>query len=253
MRGNRISKMEDYIREKRVVSLDELCEYFGVSKNTVRRDINEIVSRSDICKVYGGVSVERSKIPPPFNERSNVNLGAKELIGECAAKLVEDGDIIYVDSGTTTSHLIDNLTGKKNITVITHSLDVINRAVENPEISVISLSGTLNRKTFSFTGQSTIDVLKDYNISKAFMAANGVTIQNGATQSTSIEFAIKKTVVSRSDTIILMIENHKFGGVSLLTYCNLRDIDMIVTNKKPFPEFIEAYEAMGGKLIVPEE
>lgn len=253
MRGTRISKMEDYIREKRVVSLDELCQHFGVSKNTVRRDINEIVSRSDICKVYGGVSVEHSKIPPPFHERSNVNLGVKELIGQCAARLVEDGDIIYVDSGTTTSHLIDNLAGKKNIIVITHSLDVINRAVPNSEISVISLSGALNRKTFSFTGQSTIDVLKYYNINKAFMAANSVTVQNGAMQSTSIEFAIKKTVVSRSDTIILMVEGHKFGEVSLLTYCDLDDIDMIVTDRKPFPEFVEAYEAMGGTLIVPGE
>lgn len=253
MRNDRISKMEEFIRERKIVSLDELCEHFGMSKNTIRRDINEIVANTDICKVYGGVSVGSSFIQPPFNERYKINTEAKETIGKFAATLVNDGDTIFVDSGTTTCYLINSLSENKNITIITHSLDAINRAALYPEIEIITLSGKFNRKTFSFASQSTLDVLKDYNISKAFMASNGITIQNGATQSTSIEFAIKKTVVSRSDKVILMVENHKFGEVSLLTYCNINDIDVIVTDKQPSPEFISAYEAVGGSLIYPQQ
>lgn len=251
MREDRLSRMEDYIRDNKSVSLDTLCQVFDVSKNTVRRDISEIVARTDIRKIYGGVSVQYNKIPPPFSERSIVNLDAKERIGRCAAQLVDDGDIIYVDSGTTTCHLIDYLQGHKNITVLTHSLDVINRAVPNPELNIVSLSGSLNRKTFSFTGQSTIDVLQDCNISKAFMAANGVTVQNGVTQSTSIEFAIKKSVVARSDRVYLMMESRKFGAVSLLTYCQLDQVDAIVTEKRPPDEFVTAYAELGGRIITP--
>ncbi len=252
MREDRLSQMEDYIRDKKSVSLDTLCAVFDVSKNTVRRDVSEIVARTDIRKIYGGVSVQYNKIPPPFNERSNVNLTVKDRIGQCAARLVEDGDIIYVDSGTTTCHLIEHLQGCKNVTVLTHSLDVINRAVSNPELNIISLSGTLNRKTLSFTGQSTIDVLHDCNISKAFMAANGLTVQNGATQSTSIEFAIKKAVVARSDRIFLMLESRKFGAVSLLTYCKLEQIDTIVTDKMPPSEIVDAFTALGGHIVTAE-
>ena len=225
---------------------------FDVSKNTVRRDIGEIVARTDIRKIYGGVSVQYNKIPPPFSERSSVNLEVKELIGRRAAELVDDGDIIYVDSGTTTCHIVDHLQGKTGVTVLTHSLDVINRAVRNPELNIISLSGTLNRKTFSFTGQSTIDVLSDCNISKAFMAANGVTVQNGVTQSTSIEFAIKKTVVAHSDRVFLMMESRKFGAVSLLTYCRLDQLDAIVTEKLPPQDFLDTFAALGGRVIMPE-
>lgn len=250
MREDRLTRMEAYIRDHKSVSLDTLCQEFNVSKNTVRRDIGEIVARTDIRKIYGGVSVQYNKIPPPFAERSTINLEDKDRIGRSAAALVEDGDIIYVDSGTTTCRMIDYLQGRKDVTILTHSLDVINRAVSNPELEIISLSGTLNRKTLSFTGQSTIDVLQTCNISKAFMAANGITVQNGATQSTSIEFAIKKSVVDRSDRIYLMVEGRKFGAVSLLTYCPLKKIDTIVTETLPSPDFQEAFQALGGRIVL---
>lgn len=251
MRENRLTKMEDYIRKNGSVSLDELCREFDVSKNTVRRDIAELVEHTDIRKIYGGVSVvQRNIIPPPFAERSAVNQEVKEGLGRKAAQFVCDGDIIYVDSGTTTCRMIDYLKERSDVTVVTHSLDVINRAAALPGLNVIALSGTLNRKTLSFTGQSTIDVLQDLNISKAFMAANGLSVKNGATQSTSIEFAIKKCVVNRSDTVYLMIERRKVDTVSLLTYCPLEKIDTIITEKAPEQAFCEEYAAMGGQIVL---
>ncbi len=252
MRENRLTKMEEYIRKNGSVSLDDLCREFDVSKNTVRRDVAEIVEHTDIRKIYGGVSVQRNVIPPPFAERSAVNQDIKDSLGRKAAQFVNDGDIIYVDSGTTTCRMIDYLKDRNDVTVVTHSLDVINRAVAYPRLNLIALSGTLNRKTLSFTGQSTIDVLQDLNISKAFMAANGLSVKNGATQSTSIEFAIKKCVVRRSDTVYLMLERRKIGAVSLLTYCPLERIDSIITEKKPEQAFCEEYEALGGQIVLPD-
>ena len=250
MREDRLRKIEEYIREKKSVSLDTLCEVFNVSKNTVRRDIAEITSRSDIRKIYGGVSAPYNRIPPSFTERSSVDLDKKQLIGKYAARLVNDNDIIYIDSGTTTCQIIDFLKDRKGLTVITHSLDVMNRVAQYPEINLVSLSGSLNRKTLSFTGQSTIDVLRDFNIGKAFMAANGMTIQNGATQSTSIEFAIKKAVVARSNKVYLMIESRKFGETTLLTYCLPDKIDKIITERLPDEAFCQAYSEIGGEIIV---
>jgi len=250
MRENRLIQMEDYIREKQSVSLDELCEKFDISKNTVRRDIAEIIARSDIRKTYGGVSAPYNQIPPSFSERANVDLDKKQMIGRAAAELVDDDDIIYIDSGTTTCQMIDYLKDRKGLTIITNSLDAINRAAQYPEITLVSLSGNLNRKTSSFTGLSTIEVLKDYNIGKAFMAANGITVKSGATQSTPIEFAIKKTVVSRSRKVYMMVESRKFGESTLLSYCQLEDIDKIITEKSPSAEFCKVYSELGGEIIV---
>lgn len=250
MRENRLSRMERFIRENRSVDLETLCREFDVSINTVRRDIAELARRTDIRKIYGGVRAPSADgVPPPFNERSLVNREVKERIGRRAAQFVNDGDIIYVDSGTTTCQLIDHLRGRKGLTVLTHSLDVINRAVANPEINIVSLSGALNRKTFSFTGHHTIDALADCNISKAFMSGNGVTLRHGVMQSTPIEFAIKKTVVAHSDQVYLMVENRKFGMVSLLTYCQLDQVNVIITEAQPDQAFVDAYAGLGGLIV----
>jgi len=93
-----------------------------------------------------------------------------------------------------------------------------------------------------------VDTLRACNIRKAFMASTGITAENGATQSLSIEFSIKKTAVEHSEQIILMVENRKFGVVSLLTYCPASDIDTIVTDVQPPQDFCRAY---GGRIITP--
>ncbi len=251
MREERLEKMEEYIRSSSSVSLDQLCDVFGVSKNTVRRDVAQLLqTRGDLKKIYGGVAVQRSAmLPPPFTERLSVNQSVKSRLGALAASYVQDGDIIYVDSGTTTCHIIDHLKEVKDVTVVTNSLEVINRAIPIPGLTVLSLSGKLNRKTLSFTGQSTIEVLEDFNIGKAFMAANGLTVENGATQSTSIEFAIKKMVVGCSKEVVMMLESRKFNVVSLMTYCKLEQIDRIITDALPPEDFQREYALTGGTLV----
>lgn len=251
MREVRLTQMENYIREHKSVSLETLCEVFGLSMNTVRRDVKDIIARTNIRKIYGGVSAQIDSIPPSFSVRLGINAEAKALIGMYAAQMVEDNDIIYIDSGTTTCQMVDYLHGKKNITIVTPSLDVINRAVSNPELTIVCLPGSLNRETFSFTDQTTIDALQNCNIAKAFMAANGITIQNGATQSTPLEFAIKRSVVAHSSRVILMMESRKIGSASLYTYCSLKQINTIISEKQLATEFRTAFQDLGGTIVTP--
>ena len=233
MREVRLTQMENYIREHKSVSLETLCEVFELSMNTVRRDVKDIIARTNIRKIYGGVSAQIDSIPPSFSVRLGINAEAKALIGMYAAQMV------------------DYLHGKKNITIVTPSLDVINRAVSNPELTIVCLPGSLNRETFSFTDQTTIDALQNCNIAKAFMAANGITIQNGATQSTPLEFAIKRSVLAHSSRVILMVESRKIGSASLYTYCSLKQINTIISEKQLATEFRTAFQDLGGTIVTP--
>lgn len=248
MKVDRLTKMEEFIRDKKSVSLDELCEVFDVSKNTVRRDVAAICNRTDIHKIYGGVSVQYNRIPPSFTERAGVNVDVKKRIGKFAASMVEDGDVIFIDAGTTTCQMIDFLGDRKNVTIISHSLDVITRAFAYPNLNVIAIAGTLNRLTYSFTGQTGSDILKEYNIRKAFMSTTGFTIQNGATQAAPYEFALKEAATKKSDLVYLMIESQKIGRVCLLTYCTADRVNAIITDKMPNAEFTEKYTALGGRV-----
>jgi DeoR family myo-inositol catabolism operon transcriptional repressor len=245
-----MEEISAYIYEQKTVTLDKLCQRFGVSKNTIRRDINELITYGNIKKIYGGVTVQPIKELVSFDERNVRKWAAKQRISAKAAELVEDGDIIFIDSGTTTSHLIDYIKDRKNLTVITNSLEIIIRAIPYENINLISLSGTLNRKTLSFTGYSAVNVLCGYNISKAFMAATGISVSNGASNSSPLEYEIKHTAVQRSRQVYLLADSCKFNVISLMTYCKLEEIDILVTDEEPPAEFTEVFTENRHKILI---
>ena len=242
MRSKRISDIEDYIYENKTVTLDQLCRVFDVSKNTIRRDLKEIISEGNFKKIYGGVTVKDNKDLLPFSERNISNLDAKKKIAAKAAELVEDSDVIFIDSGTTTIHMIDFIKEKKNLTIITNNLEVMIRVIPYENIKLISLSGELDRNTLSFTGDTASAVLKSYNISKAFMASAGVSINGGVTNSSTKEYDIKSTAVKRSNTVYLLTSEDKFNLVAIMTYCTMDKLTGIITDGMP-PQDITDYMA----------
>lgn len=240
MRSQRIAEIEQYIYAHKTVTLDELCEVFQVSKNTIRRDIEEIIQNPDIVKTYGGVMIntQTKKLLVSFTERNISHQEAKRQIAAKAASLVNDGDSIFIDSGTTTLYMLEYLKNKK-ITLLTNNVEVMVQAIPYENINLICLSGTLNRKTLSLTGNNAAKLLSTYNIKKAFLAATGITLDNGATNSSPEETCIKEMAVKKSTEKYLLADSSKFGVISLLTYCGINDFTGIVTDVEPEEDFCE--------------
>lgn len=240
MRSQRIAEIEEYIYAHKTVTLDELCEVFQVSKNTIRRDIEEIIQNPDIVKTYGGVMInsQTKKMLVSFTERNISNQDVKRMIAAKAASFVEDGDSIFIDSGTTTLYMLEYLKDKK-ITLLTNNIEVMVQAIPYENINLISLSGTLNRKTLSLTGNNAARLLSTYNIKKSFLAATGITLENGATNSSPEETCIKEMAVQKSLQKYVLADSSKFGVVSLLTYCNIADLSGIITDKQPDESFCD--------------
>ena len=251
MRDSRISEMKEYIEKCGIVSMEELSKVFEVSVVTVRRDVSELQQAGAIEKVYGGVRKKDRGNLINFEDRETTNSEAKMLIGREAAKLLADQDIVFVDSGTTTSCAIDYL-GDKRITVLTASLEVIEKAVKNDNIKLISLTGMYNRATNSFAGITTSEALGKFNITKALMAASGVTIESGLTHASPWEYEIKTEAVKKAGQVILMADSTKFDAVTLVTYCSLSKVDTVVTNEYPPEKFLEYFKEHHMELRVGE-
>ena len=258
MRSKRIEKIRDYIYLNKTVTLDRICEQFDISKSTLRRDLEEILQSGDIKKIYGGVTVLPQTCALPisqrqlisFKERNIANPEAKRKIASAAADLVKEGDIIFLDSGTTTLPVIDFITKKKRVTILTNNVEIILRAIPYENINIISLSGTLSRKTLSFTGATAEQVLQHYNISKAFMATTGFSVSNGVTNSSPVESEIKRTAVQRSQHVYLLADSSKFNAVSLVTYCDLNQIDLLITEKEPTSDIRDYLEQNGKQILI---
>lgn len=239
MKVNRLNSIEQYVIARETVSIDELCEVFGVSKNTIRRDLNELEMRGHITKVYGGVTaaVSNGAVPTPI--RSGLNPADKSLIGRLAAEEIEDGDTIFIDSGTTTLCLLRYLVAKKRITIITHSLGALSEAAKYENLTIISLGGIYSPTTDSFVGLSTIEALSAVRITKAFMGATGVSLTAGMTNTTFLEAEIKRAVVQRADHIYLMADSSKIGREAIVTFCHLKDLTAFITDREPPMDYID--------------
>ncbi|MGM0877315.1 MAG: DeoR/GlpR family DNA-binding transcription regulator [Bacillota bacterium] len=243
----RIEQIQEYVFVHETVSLDELVKVFNVSKNTIRRDVQQLVERGRIMKVYGGVAVNHSTLKS-FNERQTRNLKLKKSIARAAANFVEDGDIIYIDSGTTTLEMVEYLQ-TKNVTIITNNLDFIINSFPYQNLNVISTGGVFDRKTKSFVNLKNMDLLKSYNINKAFMASTGISISNGVTHSSPLESEIKQTVVKKSSKVYLLVDHYKFDKYALMTYCNLDKIDYIITDTAPSENYQEYIKRHNIELV----
>lgn len=237
MRIMRIQEMEKYIYNKKTVTLNELCSKFEVSKNTIRRDLKYLEKKNIIKKVYGGVTTNENYLTS-FEQRTNYYKTEKEKIGHCASKFIEEGDIIFIDSGTTTNSILSNLNTNINLTLLTNSLDIIISASYFDNINLFIIGNNYKRETKSFIGVNDLSALNNFNIDKAFMSATGVTLDQGLTNSDIIENKIKKTISKKSNSLYLLADKSKFGKYTLLTYAQMEDLDAIITSEPLSDDYI---------------
>lgn len=252
MKSFRLREMEQYILEHDTVTMEELKDTFNISMNTTRLDVAQLVNKGTIRKVYGGVCSNQKSNLVPFDERKTKNIAGKRAVGKEAAKLVNDGDIIYIDSGTTTMYVLDYLSELKNVTILTNNLNAINRALPLSDINVICLPGTLERKTNSFVSADTVRTLEKYNIKKAFMASSGISESGTITNSSPLEFEIKKAAIENSKEVFLLIDSTKYGKSALLTYANVSEMNKIIVDKEVSPELAELCAGHNVEVVLAE-
>lgn len=252
MRTFRLRQMEQYILENDTVSMEDLCARFNISMNTTRMDVASLVKKGTVKKIYGGVCANQMNNLIPFEDRRLRNMEMKRAIGRAAADLIKDGDVIYLDSGTTTMYIVDFMEDKKNVTIITNSFNAITRALPYSNLTVICLPGTLERRTNSFVSAETGRMLERYNIQKAFMAATGVGAGGEVTNSSPLEFEIKGSAIKNSVHSYLLVDSSKFGRTSLMRYANLAQMERIITDEGVSGTYLELCRQANVEVMIAE-
>ncbi|KSU79769.1 transcriptional regulator, DeoR family [Fictibacillus enclensis] len=248
IKEKRINKIKNYVSKHDSVSLDELVSIFDVSKNTIRRDIQVLVDRGKLKKVYGGVTVNHKTLES-IQDRKKRNKDQKASIVKEASRFVEDGDSIFIDSGTTTIEMFEYIKDR-NLLIFTNSIELVVRALPYKELNVMLIGGMLDRKTDSFGDPRNLDLLSNYNIKKAFMASTGISLSNGVTNASPLESQLKKEIVHRSSEVFLLVDHDKFDKYGLITYCGLDEIDYILTDVAPDTAYTEYAGKNNIQLVV---
>ena len=233
MNEQKLKRIEDYVEEHDNVSMTALCNEFNISMSTLRRAVTVLCERGTINKSYGCVYTTSKRKFMPFHLRASLNTEAKKEACRYAAQLIQENDIIYLDSGSTTCYILDYVSHLKNITVITGNIDIIIKALALDNVTVFVLPGLLNKKNNSFTPTNAKEAFAPYNITKAFIAASGMSLANGFSPSDPMERETKLAATQKSETICFVLDDSKFGHTSLISLGPVTLANIICSNKKP--------------------
>ncbi len=219
------------------IIVTQLAKEQKVTPETIRRDLDELEKNEQLTRIHGGAIpfIPRQK-EMAYEKKLALHLEEKQLIAKKAASLIQDGDTIVVDVGTTTVHIADFMDGLQNLTVVTNSLSAAERfnlAVEERRMSgqIMMLPGITNPEQASVTGTYTVDFLKKFHFDYAFISCGGLT--NEAIYDFDIdESLVSEVMIQQSKEAILLADDSKIEKTSFFHICPLLLITTIISNKE---------------------
>lgn len=235
----RQKKIKDYLVENGFASIDELGKVFNVSGMTIRRDLDELQRKGLIQRTYGGaMDTEKAFFEMSFRAKAGQFAEEKERIGKASAELVQDGDTVFIDSGTTTYQVARFLKDKK-ITVVTNSLNIALELVTSPTVDIQVTGGILRKGPLNVYGPQTEIFLNQIRVDKVFIGIEGVDLDSGITVPDPVNAQNKQSMIRISKLAYVVADHSKLGRNTANPIVPLEEVDLIISGKEADPEIVK--------------
>lgn len=243
------------IKNNKTVRVDELAKVLKVSSNTIRRDLSQLEKQGVLRRIQGGAILTEidNNFIQPFEIRETKYTAEKKAIGRKAAELVEKGDTIIIDAGTTTLQLARNLFQRQNLTILTNSLEISYELIANPNIVTILSGGIIRGSSRSLIGLPAEEFFSQIYADKLFLGTGGLTINEGLTNPNMHETPVKINMIKAAKEVIVLADSHKFGKASLSAIAPVTKVHKVVTDKKAPREILSKLEALGIEVIIADD
>lgn len=229
----------------------DLSEHFGVSATTIRTDLRELEGDGKLRRTHGGaISVPKTIFEPTSTQKSSKNAVQKEAIAKKAAELVQNGDTILIDSGTTTERIIPFLTKKEQLVVVVNDITLAHALEEYTNAQVIMIGGVIKRGFHCTSGSIAINSIKNLNVEKAFIAANALSVEKALTTPDINQAELKKAMISTATEVFVLCDSSKFGKISFAQFAELNDIDVLITDSGVSDSFQKDLYAQNRNLKI---
>ncbi len=247
----RHSQILTMLKKRGKLLVNELCDEFSVSPATIRNDLNLLEKRGALTRTHGG-AISRSKVSfePTAVQKVNSRHGQKKRIASCAIHLIENGDTIALDSGTTTYCLAELLEDKRNITVVTFDISIAALLEGFDGVSVILAGGALRKGFACTTGAMAISALSSLHVDKVFVGANAIS-DSGALCTPNVELAnVKKALIATGNQRFLLCDSSKFSTNSFAEFGRVEEMDLIITDNGLDENSVKQIEKIGTPLEI---
>ena len=233
------------------LSVSEIVAHFEISEATARRDLETLATQGKAQRVHGGViAVEQAPPELPILQREGEQADEKTSIGRAAAELIADGETIFLGSGTTILEAAKHLRERKNLTVITNSLPVLNALVGIKDITVVSLGGQLRESELSFIGHITEQALAELRVDKVIMGARGISLEHGLTNDYLPETLTDRAILKIGRTVIIAADHTKINRVATAMLAPLNAMHIFVTDSNAEKKFLQSLKKLGIEIVI---
>ncbi len=253
VRRNRILEMAG---QEGSVRVSDLSARFGVTPETIRREINRLVRQGRLTRVHGGAILPPTSVQyeVPFHSRVERQHAEKGAIASLAARLVEEGDVVALDASTTALALALELRGRRprSLVVLTNGAQLPLRLADAEGITVVCTGGTLRSRSLSYVGPQTLRAIDGYRVRKVFMSCKGFMVGDGPTEGNEADAEVKQAYARAAETVVLLVDHSKWGRNSLVPICPVDALTHVVTDQTIAEEERLQLESRGVTLHVPD-
>ncbi|MDF2958299.1 MAG: glcR [Paenibacillus sp.] len=244
----RLKDIVQYLQEHGKIRVDQMCDRFGISRDSARRDLVKLEEAQLIIRTHGGAMLPAAGQTVPRYEERLGNTEGKRRIGQAAAQLIQDGESIMLNASTTVQAMAEAVTAQ-GITVITNSIDVAGLMGKKEGMQVHLLGGQYHPWNRSVTGAQTVEMLRNFRVNTLFLGACSLSV-DGLSSPLVEESYMKRGMIRSAGRVVVLADHHKFDRMFLHHVCSLEEMDVLITDLKP-PVFLqEALDRYGVQTIV---
>ncbi|SFM44923.1 transcriptional regulator, DeoR family [Paenibacillus sp. 1_12] len=245
----RHSKIVDFLNSDGSVKVTQLSKTLQVTEKTIREDLEKLEKKGILKKVHGGAILpEDTHSMLPIFKRRDREHSEKEHIALSAYQLIEDGQIVLLDAGSTTFELA-KLLKHRTLTVITNDTEIAAELIESNTIDLCILGGFRRKGTFTIADQNTVNMMKDYNVDIAFIGCTGIDLQRGLSILNREETELKKQMILSSKKTVLLADHTKFERTALISFARVEDVNVLITDNKTPKTLLQKIQEMGIQII----
>lgn len=252
--SERRSQISAMVRERGSVQVADLAKRFRVSMQTIRKDLHFLTERGVTARSYGGaiasdvVATPMGAIESPVAAKLELQHAEKERIGRFAAGLINPGESIVLDSGTTTLQIARFLPDIEDLTVVTNDFNILTELTGKNHIRVVMIGGELRRKNMAFYGAQTVAALGELAVDKLFLGVDGIDLDRGITTHHEAEAMLNRKMAEVARQTIAVTDSSKFGRVCLHRIIGVGEVDMLITDESAPEAVATACRGLGVDL-----
>lgn len=232
------------------VEVAALAEAFGITPETVRRDLTRLERRGVLRRTHGGaLPIERLGFEPAVDERTEVRRTEKQRIGEAATAHLPAEGTVLIDAGTTTARLAEALPAHTALTVVTNSLPIALQLTSRPRCTLLMIGGRVRGRTLAQVDTWALRALSDVHVDVAFIGTNGITREHGLTTPDLAEAEVKRTMIASASRVVLLADSSKVGQRHFARFGELDQVDVLVTDSALDDRTAEELAADGTEIL----